>query len=369
MATETLLFEVGMDSKEEMRAMVIEVIQFFMSEQFDKQTILEFWRSLVRSKNELDEYRLSGPIQVPMYFSHIKSLKEFGELPCKCFTLNKDDIDATNTPDPSQLSWYSGKMIMRITPPGVWELTEEILDLRDPPMQCRVSMSLSDPKFKEVVKQSFIKQGFGDDLTIRQFKGNITTPSDLQRFVDQLSFFNAAFHHPISSVGTERIWFDLIQGRKSRNWFSLKTPFLLRIVSRRFDMKQLPTDGALIMSDVFFQSRRTPNDHDPDKCVGLYSSVVSLMLRRTGDELFPPVNIELWPDIQQPLLSLTPPGCHVDIFYDQIAFVSTTSVSEVWSMRDPQKAESGKAAQDWWKRVHDYMQKVLNAPLQWDSDT
>ena len=36
MATETLLFEVGMDSKEEMRAMVIEVIQFFMTEQFNK---------------------------------------------------------------------------------------------------------------------------------------------------------------------------------------------------------------------------------------------------------------------------------------------------------------------------------------------
>jgi hypothetical protein len=206
-------------------------------------------------------------------------------------------------------------------------------------------------------------------LTITQFKGGITTPSDLQRFVDQLSFFDAAFHHSISSVGTERIWFDLIQGRKSKNWFSLKTPFLIRIVSRRFDMKQLPTDGALIMSDVFFQSRHTPKDHDPDKCVGLYSSFVSLYLTRTGDELFPPVNTELWPDIQQPLSSLTPPGCHVYIFYDQIAFVSTTSVSEVWSMRGPQKAESGRAAQDWWKRVHDYMQKVLNAPLQWDNDT
>ena len=307
MVVEVLIFEQDMRTKEELQGMISEVLQFLLFETSCYKTILELWRSLVKSANETGESQLSMPVYVPMYFPHVKSLEEFGHIPCKCFALGKDDIEATGTQDPSQLSWYGGFLVMRVSPP-VWELAEDVSDLLDPPTPCRVSLSLPCPKFRQIVDNEVMKEHFTSRLGLCQFNEGLFTQSDLQKFLHQFKFFNAAYHRPLSQANTERVWFDLIQGRKSKNIFILNAPFLLRIVSTRYTFSGIPAESALIMNDMFFESRHIPADHDPDQCVGLYSSRINLILTNVCDEHFPSVNTELWPDIQQPLQSLTPPG-------------------------------------------------------------
>jgi hypothetical protein len=212
------------------------------------------------------------------------------------------------------------------------------------------------------VDNEVMKEHFTSRLGVSQFNEGLFTQSDLQNFLHQFKVFNAAYHRPLSQANTERVWFDLIQGRKSKNIFILNAPFLLRIVSTRYTFSGIPAESVLIMNDMFFESRHIPADHDPDQCVGLYSSRISLILTNVPDEHFPSVNTELWPDIQQPLQSLKPPGCYVDFCYTHVTFVSTASEKEIQSMWGAEVVEStvGARARGWWKGVHDYMQKVLD---------
>ena len=167
----------NMRTKEEMYAVISDEIQSLLliadnnnnNNNNTFRSIVDLWGWIVRSKKKDGEYRLSRPLQIAMYFPHVllqnknnnnknknknsaaaaaaagdEKEKEYDDdlgvleaIMAKChhFPLSEKDMLLTKTPPspaPAAAAWYTGNLILTITPPDAWELTQELIELNDP---------------------------------------------------------------------------------------------------------------------------------------------------------------------------------------------------------------------------------------------
>jgi hypothetical protein len=248
-----------------------------------------------------------------------------------------------------------------------WELSEDLSELCDPPVPCRVVVRVSGLCFKEVACIEALRRFYENDNCLSFFNGKLHTKDDMDNFVHQIKCNADYFHCNFAPDAAKRVWFDLVHARAGPNLFGMRMPLLIRLVTPEYDRSGIPQGSVAIYDrSVICEKLSFPLDRDPDKCVGLYSCIINMIITRGESNMLPSTK-ELWPDIKSSLHELSPPGCTVCLYLSSVKFVSVASEDEINTMwygarGKPQNTTVAKRIGDWWTGVHAYMQQVLNAP-------
>ena len=260
--------------------------------------IVDLWGWIVRSKKKDREYRLSRPLQIAMYFPHVllqnknnnnknknknsaaaaaaagdEKEKEYDDdlgvleaimVKCHHFPLSEKDMLLTKIPTsppppcdydennnnnirpkkkkaaPAPVAaWYTGNLILTITPPDAWELTQELIELTDPTVvPCHVRIQMCNLQFKSFVSDV---NRLCEDTTqhvINVFKGSVLTHADLCSLAERIDMVARFSHCRFTDTLADRIWYDLIQSSTGKNMFSIQMPFLVRIVTMGYDVSK-----------------------------------------------------------------------------------------------------------------------------------
>ena len=346
-------------TKQEMLGLVLDSLQQ-LTLHSAYNSVIDFWSRVVRSKSGPGTYSVVQPVNVLVRFPGV----EF-DVPCLCFLLDEKDVLTTNTSDASKIAWHAGHMTLSVEH-DAWELSEDLSELCDPPMPCRVVVRVSGLQFREVACIQRLRQFYENDGRLSFFNGKLHTQDDIDGFVRQIKHNADYFHCNFAPDAARRVWFDLVYARSGPNLFGMRLPHLIRLVTPEYDISGIPQGSVAIYDRVVIEKLSFPLDRDPDKCVGLYSCNINMVITHGKSNMLPSTK-ELWPDIKSSLHELPPPGCSVLIYLSSVTFVSVVSEHEINTMwygasGKPQNTTVAKKVRAWWAGVNAYMQQVLNAP-------
>jgi len=316
-------------TKEEMRKLILEILPQLVYTHSVYKSIIDFWSRIVHSKSGPGTYSVLNPVNVLVRFPGA----EFDvPHPCLCFTLDEKDIPTTSTTDASRIAWHSGLMTLSIEHPA-WELTAELDDLCDPPMPCRVTVRVSGLQFKGFACVEKLRLSYGNPQQLVIFNEDVHTKDNIDAFICNFKDHSNYFHCNFPPDAARRIWFELVHARVGKNVFFMKMPLLIRLVTPEYDRSGIPNGSvAIFKKEVIEKSNFPSHSSDPDKCIGLYSSNLNMIITH-GEVGLVPTKKELWSDIQPELSAgLPPPGCRVSIFFTATQFVSIASVNDINTM-------------------------------------
>jgi hypothetical protein len=329
------VIETDMSTAEEMIHMVASKLQQLHLTSTKTESVLGVWRNLVRSAtpSTREVYTLKRPVMVAGFFPHIKPYPDF---PILCVSLGPEDLEPTGTPDASRVAWYQCTLSLHINPP-VWELDEELWDLKDPPAVCRVTVCVSNLVFKEVLEASAV-------LRISQlhkaayfvlYNDQLHTQQEMDAFVRNFRFMAGFFHCSSSNPQqlAESVWFDLMHAQLGKNVFMLRLPYLLRMASEAYSVPEALRRHVYKLEQSEADSISYPPGLDPSTFIGLYSASYQLTFSTEKDRA-PPAGRELWPDVPSVFSELfkKQPGCSVALVILHIEFVSTVKEAEILAM-------------------------------------
>ena len=379
--TEFVVFEKDVSTKEDFYVIISAVIWKFARDR-ECTSVFENWGRVVRSKTTTTTkmgncccYTISRtPTRVPMFFPHAVPDAIVANLRPVCGVLKEEEgeddgasaaagpktsLDNNNNNMSKMISWFSGTVVFRISPENAWDLKEEdISELSDPPISCKVEVAVSGLVFEEY---TCIEQLCNSDVDmlnnnpIEICNENIATGAgSLSACMSYLA--GISHHHSTEeySQNTEaatveqRLWYDLVSSSQSRvgkkkNVFNLKMPFLIRMVSRGYNQSRIPDGvGIATMGKEKFDSIYMASRYDTDARIGLFSANLRMDVSRNGCIGVPPLNEELWKDIPLCLddLALSSCDCRVNLALMDIKFVSFTSDDEIISMNSGNNSRS-----------------------------
>ncbi len=147
-------------------------------------------------------------------------------------------------------------------------------------------------------------------MDLYAFSGRLDTEADMRTFVSKLGVAVGGFHGGGGGL-LERFWFNLVQSRVSKTRFEMKSPHLLRIVSKHYTSQNLPRKMGAYRFHGDITQLGFPSGLCEETCVGLCSSTVCMVLSAP------------WPDIPPMLQDLKkrPPNCEVELRFTDMRFV------------------------------------------------
>jgi hypothetical protein len=326
------VIETDMSTADEMKVMLQCQLQQLHLNSTKTESLLCVWRNLVRSATPTREvYTLKRHVMVAGCFPHIKQYPDF---PILCVSLGPEDLEPTGTPDASRVAWYQCTLSLHIDPP-MWELDEELSELKDPPAVCRITVRVSNLKFKEVIEASTVLCISSAHKAVHFGLHNdpLCTRQEMGAFVRSFRFMADFFHCSIPNP-EESIWFDLIHSRLGKNVFSLRLPYMLRMASEAYSVPEALRRHVYTLEESDIARFNYPPGLDPATFIGLYSASYQLSFAtEKGRESL--AGRELWQDVPSmfsELLVKQPPGCNAVLAVLNIKFVSTVEEAEVLAM-------------------------------------
>ena len=332
------VIETDMSTADEMVKMVFGPLQQLHLTRTKKESLFDMWRSLVRASSTSSEvYTLKRAVLVAGCFPHVKAHPDF---PILCVPLGPDDLEPTGAPDASRVAWFQCALSLHIDPP-VWDLDDELGELKDPPAVCRVSVRVSNLVFKEFLDASDV-QSFSSAHKAVHFglhNDPLRTRPEMDAFVRSFRFMAGFFHCSVPSP-EESVWFDLMHSRVAKNIFTLQLPYLLRMASEAYALPEALRQRVYTLQQSEVDHFSYPPGIDPSACIGLYSATYQLTFatekgRATlaGRELWPAV-----PSVFSALLEHPPPGCNAMLAVLNIEFVAAVAEAEILAMYDDNDA-------------------------------
>jgi hypothetical protein len=174
-------------------------------------------------------------------------------------------------------------------------------------------------------------------MDLYAFSGPLDTEADVRTFVSKLGVAVGGFHGGGGLADRKnKFWFNLVQSRVSNTRFEMKSPHLLRIMSKHYNRRNLSrgTRGYRFNGDI--EQLGFPSGLCEETCVGLCSSTVCMVLS------------EPWPDIPLMLQDLKrPPNCAVDLRFTDMRFVCLADDASAVQ----QNSTSGNWFLDWLKCI------------------
>ena len=327
--TKTVI-ETDMSTAEEMKIMVYGKLQQLHLNSTKTESPLDVWRNLVKSATPTSRevYILKRHVMVAACFPHIKPYPDF---PIMCVQLGPEDLEPTSTPDASRVAWYRCTLSLHIDPP-VWELDEELGELKDPPAVCRITVRVSNLVFKEFLEASTVLCNSPAHKTVSfvLYNDPIRTQQEMCTFVRNFRFMAGLCH--CSSPVAESVWFDLINCRYGKNIFRLKVPYLFRMASEAYSMPEALRNFVYMLEQKEVDQFHYPAGLDPSTFIGLYSATYQLSFAaEKGHESL--AGRELWSNVPSVFSELEqPPGCCAVFYITNIEFVSTVKEDEILAM-------------------------------------
>ena len=175
-------------------------------------------------------------------------------------------------------------------------------------------------------------------MDLYAFCGRLDTEADVQTFVSQLG---VAVDGSAGGGGLldrkNKFWFNLIQSRVSNTRFEMKSPHLLRIVSKHYTPRNLPRKMGAYRFNGDIAQLGFPPGLCEQTCVALCSCTVCMVLSAP------------WPDIPSRLQDLEkrPPNCEVDLRLTDMRFVCLADDVSAVELN----SKSGNWFLDWLKRI------------------
>ena len=360
----------NMCMRDEMYTMISDVIRPLLIKDKRFTSIFSLWERLIRSKTGPGEYSLSVPMPIPVYFPHALVLLsatgssiDLESIKCRLYPLEEKDVLSTRTPDASKIAWYVGKMTLTISP-DVWELTQEIAELRDPPTPCHVKIHMSNLVFKSFADVDKLRnfRVESTEESIAVFVDVVRSHEDLCSLRYKIKNFTRYLQCIFTDKLADRIWHDLIRSRSGNNMFFMEMPFLFRMVTMGYDVSRIPKNSVSRLRKESVGTYEIPLTHDTDTKIGLFSSILHMAIANDGTASVPLFREELWPDISPLLSDLSLPpqpsaavGIKVWLYLSHVKYVSSTSEEELCSLYHPSQKKGtatlvSKLA-DWWNKV------------------
>ena len=171
---------------------------------------------------------------------------------------------------------------------------------------------------------------------LHAFSGRLDTEAKVQTFVSELGLVVDGFHCIKSPKLKQQFWFNLVQSKVGKTRFEMKSPHLLRIVSKHYTRQNLPRGTGAYQFTGEIEQLGFPSGLCEEKCVGLCSSTVCMVLS------------EPWPDIPPMLQDLKrPPNCVVDLHFTHMRLVCLADDGSAVQ----RNSISGNWFLDWLKRI------------------
>ena len=176
-------------------------------------------------------------------------------------------------------------------------------------------------------------------MDLYAFCGRLDTEADVQTFVSKLGVAVNGFAGGPGGLldRKQRFWFNLVQSRVSNTRFEMKSPHLLRIMSKHYTPRNLPLKMGGYRFNGDIAQLGFPSGLCEETCVGLCSCTVCM-------ELSAP-----WPDIPSRLQDLKErqPNCEVDLRFTDLRFVCLADDGSAVQ----RNSTSGNWFLDWLKRI------------------
>ena len=289
--------------------------------------VLAFWVRLMHSKTGPGTYTMPLPVHVLVRFPGV----EFDPPPkCRCVLLDEQDVLDTDTVDSSKLAWHSCTMTLSVAD-SEWELPDEISCLCAPPAPCRVTIHLTDLKFKAFADMHRLEVCFRASQRLVVSKGSVCTNSQIKELVKAVQRAAHFSHCNNARAAAEQIWYKLVGDRRDLNLFNTPMPYTIRMVTSIYDTRNIPHGSVACYPTSVLEKFGVPVGQDMDKCIGLFSCVLHLTLSRVESRIVQS-STELWPNIQPILHKLSPPGCYVYVYFSSVKFVSIVSEDDIRDM-------------------------------------
>ena len=326
---------------------------------------LNVWRRVIQSKVGPGKYLMADSVNTPVYFPHAVTGDAAKKLSAVCYPLSDHNSAVMGNVDMSKAAIYSGTVLLDISP-CEWDISCDISELGDPPTVCCLKIRITNLVFIKSEEPDLIDYYGVCHISnpVLFLDGRDPNPDEhLKNLSDAISSIAAKLHHTYTHELRDRIWYDLVQSRIGKNSFLLKMPFLIRMVSDNYKVELVKRNSLLVLKSIDLEDRFYPSDYHPDTRIGLFTSYLSMEMTQ-GDSGILSNDKELWRDIPLSLSDISQVGCTVRILLTQLALVSFADEEEIYAMEGKKDAvlpNNNNKVKNWWRDVHSYMQKFLNA--------